>query len=104
MGPKAVSLLAEHIGNDLSRISNEIDKLAINLDGRKNIDEDDIEKYIGISKEYNVFELQAAIARKDLRKPCRSSTTSKVIPKPVRFRWLCRRSTVISVKYTLFTG
>ena len=68
MGPKAVSLLAEHIGNDLSRISNEIDKLAINLDGRKNIDEDDIEKYIGISKEYNVFELQAAIARKDLAK------------------------------------
>ena len=61
MGPKAVILLAEHIGNDLSRISNEIDKLAINLDGRKNIDEDDIEKYIGISKEYNVFEFPKSI-------------------------------------------
>lgn len=66
--PKSVSLLEEHIGNDLSRIANEIDKLIINLGNRKMIDEDDIEKYIGISKEYNVFELLAAIAKKDLAK------------------------------------
>ena len=65
--PKASALLEEHIGNDLSRIANEIDKLTINLKDKKNeITEDDIETYIGISKEYNVFELQAAIARKDL--------------------------------------
>lgn len=63
---KAVTLLDEHIGNDLSRISNEIEKLALNLGGRKTITEDDIENFIGISKEYNVFELQAAIAKKDL--------------------------------------
>lgn len=66
--PKSVSLLEEHIGNDLSRISNEIDKLTINLGSKKTIEEEDIEKYIGISKEYNVFELQGAIARKDLAK------------------------------------
>lgn len=66
--PKSVSLLEEHIGNDLSRIANEIDKLTINLGSKKTIEEDDIEKYIGISKEYNVFELQAAIAKKDLAK------------------------------------
>jgi DNA polymerase-3 subunit delta len=65
---KAVSLLYEHIGNDLSRIVNEIEKLDLNLKGKKDITEDDIEKYIGISKEYNVFELQAAIAKKDLAK------------------------------------
>ena len=65
---KAVSLLDEHIGNDLSRIVNEIDKLDLNLKGKKEITEDDIEKFIGISKEYNVFELQAAIAKKDLAK------------------------------------
>lgn len=65
---KAVSLLDEHIGNDLSRIANEIDKLALNLNGKNEITEDDIERYIGISKEYNVFELQAAIAKKDLAK------------------------------------
>ncbi len=65
---KAAVLLEEHIGNDLSRMANEIDKLSINLKGSKQITEDDIEKYIGISKEYNVFELQAAIAKKDLAK------------------------------------
>ncbi|MBC7867429.1 MAG: DNA polymerase III subunit delta [Gloeobacteraceae cyanobacterium ES-bin-316] len=66
--PKCVALLEEHIGNDLSRIANEIDKLSLNLAGKKIIEEDDIEKYIGISKEYNVFELQDALARKDLLK------------------------------------
>ncbi|MBL7703782.1 MAG: DNA polymerase III subunit delta [Ferruginibacter sp.] len=65
---KAISLLDEHLGNDLNRIVNEIEKLALNLKGKKEITEDDIEKYIGISKEYNVFELQAAIAKKDLAK------------------------------------
>lgn len=63
---KGIGLLEEHIGNDLSRIANEIEKLALNLKGKKEITEDDIEEFIGISKEYNVFELQAAIAKKDL--------------------------------------
>lgn len=66
--PKSASLLEEHTGNDLSRIANEIDKLSVNLQHKKTIDDDDIEKFIGISKEYNVFELQAAIAKKDLAK------------------------------------
>lgn len=65
ISPAAVSLIEEHIGNDLSRISNEIEKLGINLQ-RQNITEDDVEQYIGISKEYNIFELLGAIARKDL--------------------------------------
>ncbi len=72
---KAINLLDEHIGNDLNRIVNEIEKLALNLKGkeglpagRQEITEDDIEQFIGISKEYNVFELQAAIAKKDLAK------------------------------------
>lgn len=65
---KAISLLDEHIGNDLNRIVNEIEKLSLNLKDKKDITEDDIEKYIGISKEYNVFELQVAIAKKDLAK------------------------------------
>ena len=62
---RAVMLLVEHIGNDLARIVNELDKLMINLGTRKDISEDDVEQFIGISKEYNVFELQRAIARKD---------------------------------------
>lgn len=66
ISPKALLLLVDHIGNDLSRINNEINKLLVNLGDRKTISEDDIEKFVGISKEYNPFELQAAMARKDL--------------------------------------
>lgn len=68
---KALQLLVDHIGNDLSRIQNEIEKLAVNLGSRKNITEDDIETYIGVSKEFNVFELQDAMVRKDLAKAIR---------------------------------
>lgn len=68
---KALFLLVDHIGNDLSRIQNEIEKLAVNLGVRKGITEDDIENYIGVSKEFNVFELQDAVARKDLAKAIR---------------------------------
>lgn len=65
---KAIMLLVDHVGNDLSRLENEVEKLVINLGDRGEITEDDIEKYIGISKEYNVFELQDAMARRDLPK------------------------------------
>lgn len=65
---KALMLLVDHIGNDLSRINNEVDKVLVNLGDRNNITEDDIEKYVGISKEYNPFELQSAMAAKDLAK------------------------------------
>ena len=63
---KSVTLLHQHIGDDLSRISSEIDKISINLKDKKSIDENDIEKFIGISKEYNIFELQNAISNKNL--------------------------------------
>ena len=68
---KALFLLIDHIGNDLSRLNNEVDKLVLNLTNRKNITEDDIENFVGISKEFNVFELQQAIASKDLYKAVR---------------------------------
>jgi DNA polymerase III subunit delta len=71
---KALMLLIDHIGNDLSRIANELDKLALNLKSRKSITEDDIEQFVGISKEYNVFELQDALARKDFYKAMRIAT------------------------------
>jgi DNA polymerase III subunit delta len=71
LSQKALMLLAEHIGNDLSRINNEMEKLTVNLGTRSSITEDDIEKYIGVSKEYNVFELQEALAKKDLPRAIR---------------------------------
>jgi DNA polymerase-3 subunit delta len=71
IAPKALHLLVDHIGNDLSRLQNEVEKLAVNLAGRKNISEDDIEKYIGVSKDFNVFELQDALGKRDLAKTIR---------------------------------
>jgi DNA polymerase-3 subunit delta len=71
IAPKALHLLVDHIGNDLSRLQNEVEKLAVNLAGRKNITEDDIEKYIGVSKDFNVFELQDALGKRDLAKTIR---------------------------------
>lgn len=66
INPKALHILVDHIGNDLQRMENEIDKMTLNLQGRNKITEDDIEVFVGVSKEFNVFELQASIARKDL--------------------------------------
>ncbi|MCY7310360.1 MAG: DNA polymerase III subunit delta [Chitinophagaceae bacterium] len=68
---KGLALLVDHIGNDLVRIENEIDKLSVNLGKRTIISEDDIEQYIGVSKDYNVFELQSALAAKDLARSIR---------------------------------
>jgi DNA polymerase III subunit delta len=69
--PGALQLLIDHIGNDLSRLENEVEKVCINLSGKKSIDEASIEKYVGISKDFNAFELQAAIAKKDMAKAIR---------------------------------
>jgi DNA polymerase-3 subunit delta len=69
--PKGLALLVDHIGNDLVRIENEIDKLSVNLGKRTTITEDDIEQYIGVSKDFNVFELQTALASKDLARSIR---------------------------------
>lgn len=71
ISPKGLALLVDHIGNDLSRIENEIDKISVNLGKRKAITEEDIEEYVGVSKDYNVFELQGALAKKDLFKAIR---------------------------------
>lgn len=71
ISPKGLALLVDHIGNDLVRIENEVDKLSVNLGKRNTITEDDIEKYIGVSKEFNVFELQSALASKDLPRSIR---------------------------------
>jgi DNA polymerase-3 subunit delta len=68
---KALRMLVDHIGNDLKRIENEIDKITVNLKGRHSISEDDIEEFVGVSKEFNIFELQSAIAVKDLPKSLR---------------------------------
>lgn len=66
--PRAASLLADSVGVDLSRIANELAKVRINLKEKKEIDENDIHKYVGISKEYNAFELCNALKDKNVLK------------------------------------
>lgn len=64
---KAAAMVGEFLGTDLSKIANEIDKLAIiNPEGK--ITPELIEKNIGISKDYNIFELQAALINRDVLK------------------------------------
>lgn len=61
-------MLADYLGNDLSRIANELDKLKINLKAGQEITPALIEQYIGISKDYNIFELQKALVSRDAYK------------------------------------
>ncbi len=68
IGQRETVLIAEYLGNDLHKIVNELDKLTINLKEGHTITTDDVQRYIGISKEYNVFELQNALALRDQKK------------------------------------
>ena len=63
---KGSVLIAESLGNDLGKIANELSKVFISLNLGDVINEDIIERNIGISKDYNVFELQNAIGRRDV--------------------------------------
>ncbi len=65
---KAIDLLCNFIGADISRLMHEVDKLKLNLNGRKKITDQDVYDHVGISKEYNVYELQSAIAKRDVLK------------------------------------
>jgi len=79
--PKAGALLAEYLGTDLGKIVNEISKLTINLADGGKIDDALIEKNIGISKDYNVFELQDALGRRDILKANRIANYFAANPK-----------------------
>ncbi|MGZ5196684.1 MAG: DNA polymerase III subunit delta [Kaistella sp.] len=63
--PNIPALLAEYLGTDLSRISNELSKLKMILKNDEILDEKTIETHIGISKDFNVFELIKALGKKD---------------------------------------
>jgi DNA polymerase-3 subunit delta len=65
VNPQASAMLAEYLGNDLSKIANEMEKLMLNVPASQVINMQHVQDNIGISKEYNVFELQSALSRKD---------------------------------------
>lgn len=66
--PKAALMLSEFLGNDLSKIANELNKLEILVGSQREITPDIIEENIGISKDFNNFELQKAIGHLDHKK------------------------------------
>lgn len=67
--PPAAAMMAEHVGADLSRMASELDKLCIALpDGERTITPELVAAHIGISKDYNIFELQDALGQKDIAK------------------------------------
>ncbi|MDE0470964.1 MAG: DNA polymerase III subunit delta [Ekhidna sp.] len=65
---QAVMILSENIGNNLQRLSNEIEKLILNIKEEKQITSKMVQEYIGISKDYNIFELQKALSAANKRK------------------------------------
>jgi DNA polymerase III subunit delta len=65
IGPKAIQMLADHLGSDLGKIVNELGKVFINLKKGDEISIPVIEENIGISKDFNIFEFQQALGEKD---------------------------------------
>lgn len=66
--PKAVQMITDHVGNNLQRIVNDLEKVTFSAVPGTSITVDDVEKNIGISKEYNPFEFQKALGSKDIYK------------------------------------
>ncbi len=71
ISPKGVEMLAEFLGADISKIVNEIDKLRLIIGKDKDITEADIEKNIGASKDYNIFEFTNALGQRNGEKTFR---------------------------------
>ena len=63
--PQAAAMVAEYLGNDLSKVVNELEKLMLNVSKDSEISVKNIEQNIGISKDFNVFELNTALAKRD---------------------------------------
>lgn len=68
IAPKASIMLTEFLGTNLGKLANELDKILISLKPGSVITEEIVEQNIGISKDFNVFELQKAIGQKDILK------------------------------------
>lgn len=71
ISPSAAELLAEYLGTDLSVVARELGKLSLHLQAETEITPRHVETYVGISREYNVFELQKALSLRDRSKASR---------------------------------
>lgn len=66
--PQTLHLMADHIGSDLQRIEKEIEKLAVHFPQGGELTSDMVQQFVGISREYNVFELQNAMLQRNTLK------------------------------------
>jgi DNA polymerase-3 subunit delta len=73
MDDRAIQVLCEFVGNDLNRLTNEVDKLLISLPAGESLTAEKVMNQVGVSKEYNIFELQKAILQKN------SFTVAKIV-------------------------
>jgi DNA polymerase-3 subunit delta len=87
--PRAVQMISDHVGNNLKRIVNELEKVTISIPPGMSITTADVERNIGISKDFNTFELQTALGNKDVLKANRIvnyiAANPKMSPLPVVF-------------------
>ena len=85
--PKSIQIIIDFVGNNLSQIENELDKLKINSKPQDVIRPDEVESIIGFSKEYNFFELTKHIGKKNFTKTIETieymSTNSLKYPIPL---------------------
>lgn len=81
MEKKTAALLEEYLGTDLSKVAGSLDKMAMNLVGEEMITPDHVQKFIGISKDYNMFELNNALLKHDQVKAHRVTSYFAANPK-----------------------
>lgn len=99
--PKALQMLIEHLGCDISKISNELDKLIISLpEGTSQITDNHIEQGVGISKEFNNFELCNAVATQDVARSLRIADHMSRNPK--EYPLLLTISTLFGLFHDMF--
>ena len=84
--PKAMAMLVEFLGTDLSKINNELEKLQIVLPKQSTITAKDIEDNIGFSKDFNVFELRKALGERNQLKAYQIANYFSENPKEAPFQ------------------
>ncbi|MCL4640678.1 MULTISPECIES: DNA polymerase III subunit delta [Olivibacter] len=66
--PQAAAMMGEYLGTELSKVANELDKMMLNVPKDREIGVTDVQNNIGISKDFNIFELNTALGKKDVLK------------------------------------
>lgn len=87
ISPKSCVMLVEFLGTDLSKISNELEKLTLVVPPTTEITPDLIEEHIGISKDFNNFELKKAIGERNVKRYPKLLTTLPKIQRTTHL-WL----------------